>query len=101
MRSFWQCLWPVPGVYQGGTRDSGITPFVNKGDGAYDQTPSPKIYMELDGAGHFAWTDMRPTYHATINSYSLAFFDYYLKGTRFPSDLVDGGEQVSRVWDGM
>src|SRR6266849_2042229 len=69
----------APVMYQGGTRDYGITPFVNKGEGAYDQTPAPKYFVDFDDAGHFAWTNLRGTYHAAIVDYSVAFLDRYLK----------------------
>lgn len=70
----------VPVMYQGGTRDNGITPFVSKEGGAFDGTPTPAYFVNLDGAGHFAWTDLNPNYQDTINQYSIAFFDKYLKG---------------------
>ena len=70
----------APVMYQGGTRDFGITPVLRKPGGSYDQTPAPKYYVEFDKAGHFAWTDIRRTAHAQIISYSLAFMDHYVKG---------------------
>jgi predicted dienelactone hydrolase len=69
----------VPVMYQGGTRDFGITPTVKKTQGAFDQSRAPKFYVELDGAGHFAWTDLNRAYVSTIDAYSVAFFDAYLK----------------------
>ena len=57
----------APVMYQGGTRDIGITPFINKGNGAYPQSPAPKYYVEFDGAGHFAWTDLNPKYQVRDN----------------------------------
>jgi predicted dienelactone hydrolase len=78
----------APVMYQGGTRDPGITPFINKGNGAYPQSPSPKYYVEFDGAGHFAWTDLNPKYQPEIVDYSRAFLDRYLKGKRFPAFLA-------------
>src|SRR5438132_8530917 len=44
----------VPVMYQGGTRDLGITPALAKPMGAYDQTPAPKYFVELDNADHMA-----------------------------------------------
>jgi predicted dienelactone hydrolase len=70
----------VPVMYQGGTRDFGITPFVNKGGAAFDQTSSPAYFVNFDGAGHFAWTDLNPTYQPGIVYYSVAFLDRYVKG---------------------
>lgn len=77
----------APVMYQGGTRDVGITPFLIRSGGAYDQTPAPKYFVEFDGAGHFAWTDLRTTYQQEIEDYSRAFLDRYLKGTPFPANL--------------
>ena len=87
----------IPAMYQGGTLDMGITPFVAKADGVYDQTRPPKYYIELDGAGHMAWTDLRSTYHAAILDYTVAFFDRYLKGKPFPEALNVPHDVVSAV----
>ena len=78
----------APVMYQGGTRDFGITPFINKGNGAYPQSPAPKYYVEFDGAGHFAWTDLNPKYQPAIIDYSRAFFDRCLKSKPFPAALA-------------
>src|SRR5215470_517223 len=48
----------APVMYQGGTRDFGVTPAVQKTTGAYDQSPEPKYFVEFDKAGHFAWADI-------------------------------------------
>lgn len=77
----------VPVMYQGGTRDFGITPFTIMRNGAYDQTTAPKYFVEFQGAGHLAWTDLRATDHALIVEYSVAFFDHVLKGKPFPQTL--------------
>jgi len=70
----------VPVMYQGGTRDFGVTPTVRKSQGAYDRSSAPKYYIEFEGAGHFAWTDLNRRYCDAIDAYSLAFFDAYLRG---------------------
>jgi len=85
----------APVMYQGGTKDFGITPFVKKGDGAYDQSPAPKYFVEFEGAGHLAWTDIRATYHPMIIDYSRAFLDRYLKGKAFPKTLTETHKDVS------
>ena len=87
----------APVMYQGGTRDFGITPFLNRGDGAYEQTPAPKYFVEFDGAGHFAWTDLRATYHAEIVVYSRAFLDRYLKGKQFPQALAEPHQGIAVI----
>jgi predicted dienelactone hydrolase len=72
----------IPVMYQGGTGDSVVTPTVKKSGGAYDQSAKPKYYIEFDGAGHFAWTHLNRTYVASINKYSVPFYDAYLKGQK-------------------
>src|SRR5258708_9594726 len=70
----------VPVMYQGGTRDFGITPALHKSMGTYDLSPEPKYYVEFDRAGHFAWTNISTTAHDSIVGYSLAFMNHYVKG---------------------
>jgi len=48
----------VPVMYQGGTLDLGTTPQARRFQGAYDRSAAPKYYVEFDGAGHLAWTDL-------------------------------------------
>jgi len=67
-------------MYQGGTRDLGVTPWVSKPQGAYDQSPAPKYFVEFDKAGHAAWTNLTSTAHDGIVAYSLAFMNHYVKG---------------------
>ena len=69
----------APVMYQGGTLDFGITPALRKAMGAYDLSPMPKYYVELKGAGHMAWTDLRRTFHDPIVAYSLAFLNRYVR----------------------
>jgi predicted dienelactone hydrolase len=69
----------VPVMYQGGTRDFGVTPTIRRFSGAYDLSSSPKYYVEFDDAGHFAWTNLNPNFQPIIVRYSIAFMDYYLK----------------------
>jgi hypothetical protein len=70
----------APVMYQGGTLDFGITPELHKSMGSYDRSPAPKYYIEFQGAGHFAWTDLRSTFHESVDAYSVAFMDRYVKG---------------------
>lgn len=70
----------VPVMYQGGTRDIGVTPFVQRPGGCFDQTASPAYFVELQNAGHFAWTDLLDDHHALIIAYATAFLDKYVKG---------------------
>lgn len=69
----------VPVMYQGGTKDTDITPLIARHGGAYDQTAKPKYFLEFEGANHFAWTELDRGYQDLIRQSSLAFFDKYLK----------------------
>jgi predicted dienelactone hydrolase len=71
----------APVMYQGGTLDFGITPFLKRPGGAYDASPAPKYFVEFTGAGHFAWTNLSRNAHSLILQYSLPFLDHYLRGT--------------------
>jgi predicted dienelactone hydrolase len=71
----------VPVMFQGGTRDLGITPSVKRSFGCYDKTPAPAYFVEFQAAGHFAWTDLVTDYQDLAEHYSVAFFDRYLRGT--------------------
>ncbi|MDR3691678.1 MAG: alpha/beta hydrolase [Fimbriimonas sp.] len=84
----------APVMYQGGTRDFGITPTVIKGGAAFDSTPSPAYYVELEGAGHFAWTDLNRRYQPSIVHYCEAFLDRYLRGD-ITADLTEKEPDVS------
>lgn len=70
----------APVMYQGGTLDFGVTPALHRALGAFDQSPSPKYYVEFEGAGHFAWTNIGKADRAGILAYSLAFLNHYAKG---------------------
>ena len=47
----------TPVMYQGGTRDPGTTPSIDRAHGGFDQSPAPKYFVEFAGATHFAWTN--------------------------------------------
>jgi predicted dienelactone hydrolase len=87
----------IPVMYQGGTRDFGITPTLKKKGGAYDSSNAPKFFEELEAAGHFDWTNkicfpygsvqacnLESPMARTIDEYGIAFFDHYLKGKNEP-----------------
>jgi predicted dienelactone hydrolase len=71
----------VPVMYQGGTRDWGITPALRGSSGAYDQTPKPKYFIEFKNATHLAWTDLGSRDRPAITAYSLGFLDDYDRGS--------------------
>jgi predicted dienelactone hydrolase len=84
----------APVMYQGGTLDVGITPWIDKIGGAYDQSPAPKYDVTLAGATHFAWTDLGLRDRDAIVTYSLAFLDHALNGAATPV-LYRKGEGVA------
>lgn len=86
----------APVMYQGGTRDFGVTPTVRKSGGSYELTRAPKYYVEFDKAGHLAWTDVRGTAHAQIVSYSLAFMNHYVRGEPADSLLSHASTEVAQ-----
>lgn len=69
----------VPVMYQTGTLDLGVAPFVAPEGMAFDLTSSPATLVVLERAGHFAWTDLNPRFHETIVDFSLVFLDRHLK----------------------
>ena len=79
----------VPVMYQGGTLDVTVTPFVSRPGGAYDVSSAPKYYVEFKAAGHFAWTNVNKLHHAAIDDYATAFFDRYLKAPATPDPATD------------
>jgi predicted dienelactone hydrolase len=70
----------APVMYQGGTSDGGITPYVTMRGGAFDKTSKPAVFVDFEGASHLSWTDAGRPYHALIVEWSAAFLDRWLKG---------------------
>jgi predicted dienelactone hydrolase len=87
----------APVMYQGGTRDPGITPAVSKPRGAYDQSPMPKYFVEFEGAGHLAWTNLPSPAHEAITACSLAFMNHYLKGAAAEATLTQAGSAIAAL----
>lgn len=85
----------VPVMFQGGTLDLGITPFLRRDGGAYDQSTAPKYFVEFNRAGHLAWTNLRPDSHQRILEYALPFLDRYVRGTSAGSRLTTKTAGVS------
>jgi predicted dienelactone hydrolase len=85
----------APVMFQGGTLDFGITPSVAKTAGSYDMAPPPKYFVDFDGAGHMAWTDLNPLFQAAIIAYSADFLDRYVKGERARPGLTEKGSDVA------
>jgi predicted dienelactone hydrolase len=96
----------IPVMYQGGTLDFGVTPFLRREGGAYDSSSPPKFYVELAATGHLDWsvkvcdgqdsveqcaTSVRKA--RLINQYGIGFFDHFLKQVPelgFPARTVPG-----------
>jgi predicted dienelactone hydrolase len=85
----------VPLMYQGGTMDVGITPFLMGPKGAYAAANAPAYFVELRSAAHLAWAncaDERTTETCLgrvpnarlIAQYGVAFFNRHLKGRDEP-----------------
>jgi hypothetical protein len=87
----------APVMYQGGTLDFGITPWLGKAMGAYDLSPTPKYYVEIGRAGHLAWTDLGDVGHYSIVTYSPAFLDRYLRGGATSSLLTKATPDVATL----
>jgi len=85
----------VPVMYQGGTRDYFVTPFIKKAGGAFEKTSTPVYFVEFNGIGHFGWTNFNHSASEKdlINYYCLAFLDKYLKG--------DDGARLDLKLDGV
>jgi len=103
----------VPLMYQGGTLDVGITPFLQGPKGAYAAANPPAYFVEFRGATHLAWTncgDERTTESCLaqvpnarlIAGYGIAFFNRHLKGMQEPvldrnsAELADYDFRLSR-----
>ena len=70
----------VPVMYQSGSRDTWINPFVISDNGAYGQTPSPAVCVEFDRFNHFAWTNFNKNHEREdlISHYCIEFLDKYV-----------------------
>jgi predicted dienelactone hydrolase len=87
----------IPLLYQGGTADIGITPFIRRPGGAFDSSNPPKFFEEIEGANHIDWSsflckqwgaapacDSDSPIARQINEYAIAFFNRYLKNRNEP-----------------
>ena len=77
----------IPVMYQGGSKDDFMTIPMLRENGTYEQTRSAKIFLEFKDANHLAWLQSNPKHHQSIIAYSVAFFDYALRGKVFPPEL--------------
>ena len=86
----------VPVMYQGGTDDKTITPDLRRSGGAYAHTPAPKYFIELDGAGHEAWTALQTKHQTIIDKTAVQFLDRYVKGDEGVVILPEGQDKPGR-----
>lgn len=90
----------APVMYQAGSLDPVFT--LPLEHGGYEQSPSPKYLVEVDGAAHLAWTDLGFSGREAIVGYALAFLDRYVKdepGTRLDRKLPGVASFVHEVAD--
>lgn len=82
----------IPVMYQGGTKDFGITPFVKRPGGAFSKTSSPACFVEFDQFNHFTWSNFnRDTEKQDeIAYYCLAFLNKYVRS-------IDEGQLNKRL----
>jgi predicted dienelactone hydrolase len=68
----------APVMYQAATYDWIFTPPLRGEGGAYDVSPQPKYYVEID-AWHLAWADVGAVRKERIIEYAVAFLDHFVK----------------------
>jgi predicted dienelactone hydrolase len=72
----------VPAMYISGTRDLAVAPSLARKGGAFDQTPAPAYFITLRNVGHFSFTDIQQTGHASMIHYALAFLDRHVRNDK-------------------
>ncbi|MBI3928980.1 MAG: alpha/beta fold hydrolase [Armatimonadetes bacterium] len=87
----------IPVMYQTGTWDKGVEPFLKRDGGAYEKTSAPAYLIDFQGAGHFAWTDLRRDFQPSITFYCRAFLDKHLFGDK-DADPLRRRSDVSVIW---
>lgn len=70
----------APVMYEAGMLDPVFTPPLLGWGGAFDRSPTPKYYVEIEDASHYAWIDPAGLGEDVIVAYAVAFLDRYLKG---------------------
>ena len=80
----------APVMFQAGEFDPVFTGPMH---GAFDQSPQPKYFVEIEHAWHLAWVDFGGLHPPSIIAYAVAFLDRYLKGTS-ESPMLDDNQQA-------
>jgi predicted dienelactone hydrolase len=86
----------VPVMFQTGSNDFVIGPTLLNPGGGYEKVTAKKYMVVLNGAGHFAWTELNPTYQKTIAAYAVAFFNRELRGLPAPLLNKEANGQVKK-----
>jgi predicted dienelactone hydrolase len=88
----------VPVMYQTGTADLGVAPFLKGKNGVFSQTSSPAVFVEFKGANHFTWTNFNKQKSRAdlINYYCVAFLNRFVNGdlSANPAAKLQGVTQV-------
>lgn len=66
----------APVMYQAGGLDLVFTPPLRH---AFESSPEPKYYVEMEHAWHLAWSDIGAMYKDRIVAYAIAFLDHHVK----------------------
>ena len=80
----------APVMYQAGEYDPVFTRPMHR---AFDQSPQPKYFVEIEHAWHLTWADVGVLHPRSIIAYAIAFLDRYLKDSS-ESSLLDDGEKT-------
>jgi predicted dienelactone hydrolase len=80
----------APVMFQAGQFDPVFTGPMHE---AFDQSPQPKYFVEIEHAWHLTWVDFGGLHPHSIVAYATAFLDRYLKGTS-ESPLLDDNQQA-------
>lgn len=72
----------VPIMYQSGTIDFGIAPFIQRPGGAFEQTNAPEEYVLFEKVHHFSFSNLNRNekQKELISHYSIAFLNKFVLG---------------------
>lgn len=84
----------LPVMYQTGTADIGVKPFLKSKNGAFARTSPPCYYVDILDANHFTWTELNhdEKKEALINYYCLSFLNKFLRADpkAMPEAVLNG-----------
>lgn len=79
----------TPVMFQGGTGDFGITPWLEGPNGGYAAAPAPKFLIVFKNATHFVWTNLGLRARRQIVQNGLVFLDRYVRDMSAEPLLTD------------